>query len=147
MNSDAGFDIAQTHLASANMVPSVRLSAALYLTRFDLTSKLDEAGRLKMLPMVAQLLDQEVVGWWEVEDDRIKMASNTGGYGGMMGGDGGMMGDGGSGSGMYSGDTEHSMGSYGGDMPGGSGGFGPGGNTGPKPINTQKWDLDRRVPN
>ncbi|MGN6548072.1 MAG: hypothetical protein ACTHK7_23760 [Aureliella sp.] len=112
------------------MLPSVRLSAGLYLTRFDL-SRVDDATRNKILVAVAQLLDQEVVGWYEQEQDKTQSASGMMGYGGMGGGY--AMGSVPSSDGY--GGAE--MGGYGGAM----GGYDTGANSGPKPIDTQKWDL------
>ena len=129
---------AMEHLLDPNTLPSVRLSAAEYLTYWDMTT-VDEATKNKILVAVAQLLDQEVVGWWEQEDDKTKMASGAmsgGGYGGysmMSGGSSEMSTGAGYGSGSDAG-----YGAYGGGMPGSEGSAATGG---PKPIDIQKWDL------
>ncbi|MFO1065187.1 MAG: hypothetical protein U0892_15085 [Pirellulales bacterium] len=148
LNSAAGFNKAVADVCNPAQLPSVRLAAGQYLTRFDLTEKLDDAGRVKLLTGVAQLIDQEIVGWWEFQDDVTKSISNMGGSGGMMGGPGGGLGgyDGG-GLGNPGGGLE------GGGMPGGYGGGdgyglggpgGPGSGGGARQPNlndTQKWDL------
>ncbi|MCC6510399.1 MAG: hypothetical protein IT423_14955, partial [Pirellulaceae bacterium] len=131
-------------------IPSVRINAGLYLTRFDFTNQaLDKAVKLKMYLAISQLLDQEVVGWYEFENEKTKMASGASGMGGM----GGMgMSMGGMPGGMDSGASDFgAMGGMPGGMPGGDGGadmmgapgMGMGGtqNTGPKPIETQTWEL------
>lgn len=134
-------DLALTQFMDPSTLPSVRISAGLYLTHYDLSAA-DEATRTKVMVSVAQLLDQEVVGWYEQEQDKTQSASSMGGgYGGMagMGGMGGY-GDMGMESGTGSGEGYGSgMGGYGSAM----GGYGSetGGAGAPKPIDTQKWDL------
>ena len=124
---------------------NIRYSAGTFLTRLDFTAMKQPAFRVKLFLGVAQFLDQEVVGWYEHESDKTKMQSGGMGMGGMgMGGGMGDMMSGGMGD-MMSGGMGGMEGGMGGmgdggmGMPGGSGGRG--GQTGPKPIDSQQWDL------
>ena len=143
-------------------LPSVRLAAADYLPRVD-NSKLADDKKIQYFIGLAQLLEQQLVNWYEFEEDTLKMksgAASTGSMGGGMGGgrgmgggmgsmgdmgDGGMgMGDGGMGGmgGMGMG-GEGGMGMGDGGMGGmGMGGMGGMGNANkPKPIETQPWEV------
>lgn len=126
---------------------SVRYAAGTFLTRFDFASMKKTSFRMKLFLGVAQYLDQEVVGWYESESDKSKMQSGSmmggmggmggmGDMGGMMGGMSGGMGDMGAGDGGLSGGGSAGYGGMGGDIPGGKGGT-----QGPKPIDSQQWDL------
>lgn len=121
------------HFMNPAIAPSVRLSAAQYLTYYDMT-RVDDATKNKMLVATAQLLDQEVVGWYEYEDDKTKAASGATGMMGGMGGYGGDMG------GAMSSSSD--MGGYDGGMSMSMGGDPYGGATAaPRPVDTQSWDL------
>ena len=127
---------------------NIRYSAGTFLTRIDFAAMKQPVFRMKVFLGVAQFLDQEVVGWYEHESDKTKMQSGGMGMGMGMGGGGGMgdMMSGGMGgmgdmmSGGMAGGMEGGMGDGGMGMPGGGGG-GKGGQTGPKPIDSQQWDL------
>lgn len=150
----AAAGLAMEHFNDPTKLTSIRYSAGTFLTRFDFAA-INPTYRMKLFLGVAQFLDQEVVGWYEAEMDKTKMQSGGGmggmgggygGMGGMMGGgmggmDGGYGGAGGMEGGGMDGGAGGSMGGYGGmqgegGMPGGRGG-----QQGPKPIDTQTWDL------
>ena len=163
LTANHGVEPAITRLLDDKELPSVRLSAADYLPRVDQSKlKLTEEQKVKYFIGVAQLLEQQLVSWYEREEDTLNMKSGAtgmggggmgmggmgmGGMGGSEGGDGyggGGMGDMGSGG-------EGGMGGYGmggggmGEM--GMGGMGMGGmgtgQTGPKPkpLETQPWEV------
>ena len=133
---------AMDQFTDPNQLTSIRYAAGKFLTRFDFAAT-KPAFRMKLFLGVAQFLDQEVVGWYENESDKTKMLTGGGGMGSMGGYGGGMMG-GGDGAGMMMGDASGYGGNGGeggmGGMPGMPGG-GRGGNQGPKPIDSQPWDL------
>ncbi len=152
-------------------LPSVRLAAAEYLPRIDQSKlKLTDEQKTQYFIGLAQLLEQQLVMWYEREEDTINVKSGStgggmmGGMGGMMGGmggmDGGMGGDGYGAAGMGGG-MEGGMGGMGG-MEGNMGGYGEGGGgggrgmgmgmgmggmgsgpTGPKPraLDIQPWEV------
>ncbi len=148
---------AVARLLNDKELPSVRLAAADYLPRVD-TSKLTDEKKTQYFIGLAQLLEQQLVMWYEREEDTLSMKSGAmaGGSMGMgdMGGRGmgsmgmgdGMgemgMGDGGMGMG---GEGMGSMGMGDGGMGMGSGsgmGMGMGGNgPKPKPLETQPWEV------
>ncbi len=135
-----GLNTALEQYLDPTVLPSIRLCAGKFLTRFDL-SAVNPLVKHKIFLATAQLMDQEVVGWYVREGDKAKMAAGASSMGGMMG----MMG----GGGMPAGDA--SMMSAGasegaGMTMGGSEGMSPGGmpgqqNQGPRPIDIQKYDL------
>ncbi len=144
--------LAMDQFNDPKQLTSIRYSAGTFLTRFDF-SAMKPAFRMKLFLGVANFLDQEVVGWYEAESDKSKMLSGAGmgGMGGMgmpgmdMGGGMGGYGSGEGAGGMPGMDMGGAMGGYGSGegaagMPGMGGG--KGNNTmGPKPIDTQQWDL------
>ena len=146
-------------------LPSLRLAAAEYLPRVDQTKlKLTDEQKVQYFIGLAQVLEQQLVMWYEREEDKLNMKSGAaagGGMGGMMGGmDGGMGGDGGASDGGYNMDGGMGGGGGGGGrggmgmggMEGGMGGMGMGGmgaggmGTGataakPKALETQPWEV------
>ncbi len=157
-------------LLDDKQLPSLRLAAADYLPRID-NSKLTDEKKTQYFIGLAQLLEQQLVMWYEREEDALNMksgamAGGSGGMGGMgmggmgmggmgMGGmgEGGMgmggMGEGGMGMGMggmgEGGMGMGGMGEGGMGMGGmGMGGMGMGGaNMGQKPkaLETQPWEV------
>ncbi len=158
LTANHGVTPAIARLLDDKELPSVRLAAADYLPRVDQTKfKMTDEQKVQYFIGLAQLLEQQLVMWYEREEDTLNMRSGGGmsGMGGMggglEGGMGGSMGDGyGSGGmgsgGMGSGGMEGSMGEGGMGM-GGMGGMGMGGMgmgpTGPKPrpLDTQPWEV------
>ncbi len=131
-------------------LPSLRLSAASYLSKIDASALTDEQ-KADYLCAVAHLLRSQLVDWYEHEDDIIQRDSGGGagayggggGYGGYSGG-GGYGGDG-EGEGGY-GDGEGGYGGGGGY--GGEGGYGSyggsagsGGSARKKAIDIQDWQT------
>ncbi len=167
--SMAGGSAALKHLADPKVIPSVRMSALHYLSRFDLSDKRFEAQNAQYLIGLSHFLRSQLVDWYKHEEDTLKAKSGGGmagmaggGYGGGgYGGDGGMgMGGGGYGGGEgggYGGGAGYGGGMMGGGMMGGGeGGYGGGGGYGgpgtlgkPKPKDTQTWQvrLARRLIN
>ncbi len=120
---------ALARLVNDKELPSIRLAAADYLPRTDLT-KLTDAQKTQLFIGLAQLIEQQLVGWYEDEEDKvnIKSGGSGGGMSGMpgMGGEGGMgmPGMGGEGGGMAGyGEGGSGMAGYG---EGGGGGKGMG---------------------
>ena len=163
LSAPHAIDPAIARLLNDKELPSVRLAAADYLPRVD-NSKLTDEKKTQYFIGLAQVLEQQLVMWYEREEDTLKMKSGAsgmgsmGGMGGSMGGsmgdmgDGGMgmgMGDGGMGSmgmgegGMGMGMGDGGMGSGMGSGGMGSGGMGMGmGNANkPKPLETQPWEV------
>lgn len=137
-------------------LPSVRLAAADYLPRVDQSKlKLSDEQKVQYFIGLAQLLEQQLVMWYEREEDTLNMKSGAAGMGagggmGMGMGSGMEMGMGmGEGSGgMSMGGMDGSMGMGSGMEMGmggmGSGGMGSGGmGTAPKarPLDTQPWEV------
>jgi hypothetical protein len=146
-------------------LPSVRLAAADYLPRIDQSKlKLTDEQKIQYFVGLAQLLEQQLVMWYEREEDTLNMKSGGTGMGfggGMDGGMGGMGGMGmggmdGGGMGGYGGGMEGGMGGMEGGMGGmeggmgGMGGYGAGGEGGmgmgptgpkPRPLDTQPWEV------
>ncbi|MCR9291966.1 MAG: hypothetical protein NXI32_04555 [bacterium] len=153
-------DNAIQRLGNPEELPSVRLSAAEYLTQIS-SSSLSDEQKQNYLFSLAHFTYTQLVAWYEKEDDLLQRATGAAGGGGMyggMGGYGGMMG--GYGGGGYGGDG--GGGGYGGDSMyggmggmGGMGGYGGYGGAGggraskPKAIDTQDWQtiLARRKVN
>ena len=134
-------------------LPSLRLAAAEYLPRVDQTKlKLTDEQKVQYFIGLAQVLEQQLVMWYEREEDKLNMKSGAGGgMGGMGGGmdgggsDGSYNMDGGMGGGMGGGRGGMGMGGMEGGM--GMGGMGSGGiGTGstaakPKALDTQPWEV------
>ena len=158
---------ALARLLNDKELPSIRLAAADYLPRID-NSKLTDEKKTQYFIGLAQLLEQQLVMWYEKEEDTLNMKSGAmaGGMGGMgmggmgdmggmgMGGEGGMgMGMGGEGGmgmgmggegGMGMGMGGMGMGGEGGMGMGGMGGMGMGGmgmGQKPKASETQPWEV------
>jgi hypothetical protein len=173
IGSMAGGNAALKHLSDSKALPSLRMSALEYLSRFDLKDAKFEKQNMAYLIGLSHFLRSQLVGWYEREDDFLKskaggMGAMGGGMGGGMGGygggEGGMMG-GGYGGGGYGGEAGGMTGGggYGGEgggmmgggMPGGGGYGGEGGGmyggamNKPKPKDTQTWQtrLSRRLVN
>jgi hypothetical protein len=104
-------------------LPSLRLSAASYLSMTRSDSKKEEQKKAYLVSL-SHLVRSMLVDWYEHEDDLLNRDSKgSGGMYGGMGGMGGMGGGGyGGGGGGYGGDDDM----YGGGM-GGMGGMGMGG--------------------
>ncbi len=164
MGSLKGGPAALKHLADSKAIPSLRMSALLYLSRLDLSGAQFESVNRQYLIGTSHFLRSQLVNWFEREDDTLK--SKSGGMGGMAGGMGyggggyggeggpGMMGGagygggaGGYGGGGYAGGGM--MGGEGGGYPGGGGYGGMGAAGKPKPKDTQTWQtrLGRRLIN
>jgi hypothetical protein len=167
IGSMAGGNAALKHLADSKALPSLRLSALQYLSRFDLKDAKFEKQNMAYLIGLSHFLRSQLVEWYEREDDFLRSkaggmgAMGGGGMGGYGGGEaGGMGGYGGEAGGMMGGG--YGGGGYGGEggmmgggMPGGGGYGGEGGGmyggaaNKPKPKDTQTWQtrLSRRLVN
>ncbi|MDX1929391.1 MAG: hypothetical protein SFV81_22890 [Pirellulaceae bacterium] len=164
LTANHGVAPAIARLLDDKELPSVRLAAADYLPRVDASKlKLTDEQKIQYFIGLAQLLEQQLVMWYEREEDTLNMRSGAaggglgggmegmGGMGGMgMGGEGGMGGMGGYGMGGEGGmgGMEGGMGGMGGMGMGGEGGMGGMGGmnmgpTGPKPrpLDTQPWEV------
>ncbi len=137
--STAGAPLAIERLADPKALPSLRLSAATYLSKTD-ASKLDAEQKALYLVGLAHFIRSQLVSWYESEDDKLQAKSGAlGGYG--YGGFGSGYGeDGGEGEGYGGMDAAYGMdGGY-----GGYGDFGDSGGAGtqkPKPKDTQTWQT------
>jgi hypothetical protein len=164
LTANHGVAPAIARLLDDKELPSVRLAAAEYLPHVDQSKfKMTDEQKTQYFVGVTQLLEQQLVMWYEREEDTLNMKSGATGMGMGMGGMGGMgmggmdgggegmggMGgyDGGMGGGGMAG-MGGSEGGYGG-MSGGMGGYGMGGEGGmsgptgpkPRPLDTQPWEV------
>ncbi|MCA9193130.1 MAG: hypothetical protein KDB03_15250 [Planctomycetales bacterium] len=141
--STKAYTTALAQLSDPEELPSVRLSALEYLGKLQL-ALLPEDKKAEYFVGVSHFLRSQLVKWWEDQNNFEKSKSSNsgmggeGGYGGGPGMGGGMGGsDGGyGGEGGYGGGG----GGYGGEG-GYGGGYGGTGGRGPKPIDTQTWEV------
>ncbi len=164
LGSPAAQAVALDRLVNSKELPSIRLAAAEYLGKLDV-SKMNEEAKVKYFLGVMQFIESQLVQWHKREHGRLQAKSGAGAGGGGYGGYGG---GGGKGMGMMGGSSsdmdygsDGGMGSYdmsssGGEMGSagsGYGGYGGGGgkDSAPKvkPLDTQPWDvrLSRRLLN